>query len=643
VAAVVLVAGGLGTYWFTRRATSPVVTQIRPDLNVLLITADTTRADYLGCYGRSDATTPSIDRLAREGTRLARCEACTPMTFPSHCSIMTGTYPLVHGMRRNGVDRLDAANITLATILKAAGFATRAFVASFVLDKRFGLDQGFDTYSDASAVKGANPAAAERPAEEVGADALAALKALASRRFFLWVHFYDPHYPYKSPRGLPNDSPGAYADEITTMDRQIGRLLDELGALGLERKTLVVLVGDHGEGLGEHAEFQHSYLVYEPTLHVPLILRCPETIPAGQVIEPPCRTVDVAPTILEFAGAAIPTRTQGTSLRPLLLGTAKDLDLPAYSESFAAQHELGLSSLRVLHRGHWKYILSSSPELYDLQADPAEARNLIAAQVERAGDMKEQLLAIVASTSPASAGTTTRPALTADDQTRLRSLGYVGSDSTAAEELPAETAGPGLADDNPAKYAAVLGQCLRARELAADKRYAEAEPLFRQVVLALPQAPDPRNALAHALRRLNREDELLAVCEQALAAQPDSGSMRLYYARQLLTRKRFDAGAAQLVDLVAREPRNGEAHLELGHALWALKRPDEARGHYEQAVQLNPQHTGALRTLAMVFAQERRFTEAADLLRQALALDPNSTKLQQDLARVLAEEQRKSQ
>jgi arylsulfatase A-like enzyme len=636
--AVVLAVGGLGAYWFTRRATSPIAARARSDLNVLLITADTTRADYLGCYGRTDATTPNMDRLAREGTRFAHCAACTPLTFPSHCSIMTGTYPLVHGMRRNGIDRLDAVNITLAKTLKDAGFATRAVVAAFVLDKRFGLEQGFDSYSEAVPAKDANPAAAERPAEAVGAGGLAALAALAPRRFFLWLHFYDPHYPYKSPRGLPNDSPGAYADELTTMDRQIGRLLDELARLGLEQKTLVVLVGDHGEGLGEHGEYQHSYLAYETTLHVPLMLRCPGTVPAGQVVEPLCRTVDVAPTILDFVGAATAKRTQGTSLRPLLAGTSRDLDLPAYSESFAAQHELSLSSLRVLHRGPWKYILSSSPELYDLQVDPAEARNLVAEQSERAAHMKEELLEIVAGTSPLPAETTTRPELTPDDQTRLRSLGYVGSESTLATEAESLE----LAGDNPAQHAAVLGQCLQARELAADKRYAEAEPLFRQVVLALPLAPDPRNALGHALRRLNREDELLAVCEQALAAQPEAGGMRLFYARQLLTRKRFDAGAAQLTDLVAREPRNCEAHLELGHAFWALKRPDEARGYYEQAVQLNPQHAGALRALAMLCAQERRFSEAADLLRKALALDPNSPKLQQDLARVLEDERRKS-
>ena len=346
--------------------------------SVLLITMDTTRADYLGCFGRTTAQTPNIDRLAREGTVFTRCTASAPLTLPSHASILTGVYPYVHGARENGTGRLAGSNETLAETLKAAGFATQATIASFVLNQQFGIGQGFDVYHDVPRPAVGSPLSAERRGDEVCDDALAMLRSLAGQRFLLWVHFYDPHFPYVSERVKDELSPLAYADEIAFMDTQIGHLLSALRELHLERDTLVIAVADHGEGLNDHDEWEHGCFLYETTLHTPLIFRCPGVIPAGKTVSAQVRTIDIAPTVLELLHRPAWDQAQGVSLTGLFTGQKPDPDLAAYSETFLAQAEYGLSQLRSLTAGGWKFVWAPKPELYRLPSDPGEARNLVA-------------------------------------------------------------------------------------------------------------------------------------------------------------------------------------------------------------------------------------------------------------------------
>ncbi|MGB8959807.1 MAG: sulfatase, partial [Candidatus Aminicenantales bacterium] len=271
--------------------------------NVLLITLDTTRADHLGCYGFAQAATPNLDRLAGEGIRFARVYAPAPLTLPSHASIMTGLYPATHGVRNNGHELVSKWK-TLAEVLKGRGFTTAAFVSSFSVDSRFGIGRGFDVYDDTFEVqaplKGAN---AERRAGDTFARFSRWLDGHAQDRFFAWVHYYDPHLPYDPPSPYREGSPGRpYDGEIAYMDHYVGAILEALEAKGLRDKTLIVVAGDHGEGLGDKAETGHGIFLYEETMRVPLIINGRKAFPRPRVVEGAVRLVDVAPTILETLG-----------------------------------------------------------------------------------------------------------------------------------------------------------------------------------------------------------------------------------------------------------------------------------------------------------------------------------------------------
>ncbi len=280
--------------------------------NVLLITLDTTRADHLGCYGYRPAKTPNIDGLAREGFRFNRVYCPAPLTLPSHVSIMSGLYPVTHGVRNNGHD-LPSGIRTLAGILKAKGYATAAFVSSFSVDSRFGIDRGFDVYDDTfradSPFKTQN---AERRAEETFAKFSRWLENNGKNRFFGWVHYFDPHLPYDPPSPYKEAfEKDPYDGEIAYMDHYVGAILDRLREMGILERTLVVVAGDHGEGLGDKVELGHGIFLYEETLRVPLILHNPSVFRRAQVIESEVRLIDVAPTILEILGLERRVRGHG--------------------------------------------------------------------------------------------------------------------------------------------------------------------------------------------------------------------------------------------------------------------------------------------------------------------------------------------
>jgi arylsulfatase A-like enzyme len=318
---------------------------------------------------------------------MTRAYTCTPLTLPSHSTLFTSTYPFTHGVRRNGFERLEPGSTTLAEVLQGAGFATEAITGSVVLRSTFGLNQGFDRYADVDARGAANEAMAERKGNQVADLALDALRRLRGGRFFLWVHFYDAHYPYESKEHPDSLSREAYADEVSFVDTQVGRILAELSDLGLAKRTVVVALGDHGEGLMDHGESEHGYFLYESTLRVPLVARGPG-IPRGRTVAPVVRTLDVVPTVLDWLGVTAPEGLQGHDLRRVIDGHEGDPGLAAYGETHSPEEVFGLCTLRSLVRGDTKYILASEPEMYDLAADPGERQNLAPAQATRAGEMR---------------------------------------------------------------------------------------------------------------------------------------------------------------------------------------------------------------------------------------------------------------
>ncbi len=353
-----------------------------PQANILLVTLDTTRPDRLGAYGYPKAVTPEIDRLARDGALFENAYSPVPMTLPAHTTILTGTTPVFHGIRLNGKQVLSPEAVTLAKVLKSSGFSTAAFVSSFVLDSRFGLDQGFDYYGDRMEEPGqVKNLESERRAGTVFGDFAAWLERRPAGRFFAWVHFYDPHYPYAPPEPYRSDPrlPDPYDGELAVMDHYVGEILRRLADKGLADSTLVILAGDHGEAFGEHGETNgHTIFAYEENIRVPLIIWGARGFPRGLRIAGRAGLDDIFPTVLDFLKIKMPPSVQGRSLVPLLNGRRlPDRDLVFESRYF--QDVLGCAPLRGLISGPFKFIDLPRPELYDLSTDAAESTSLVGA------------------------------------------------------------------------------------------------------------------------------------------------------------------------------------------------------------------------------------------------------------------------
>jgi len=417
----------------------------RPE-RVVLITIDTLRADYVGSYGSKLARTPTLDRLAAGGVRFETAISPTPMTMPSHASIMTGLDPTLHGVHSNAKFRLDDGIPTLAEQFQAHGFETAAFISSVVLDRRYGLARGFDTYDDRMGfrrnIEGATGGYAERSADEV-VDATLHWLESAPNRFFLWVHFYDPHGSYDPPRGFrPKQSaptgspeeigtleyakqvfPPLYAGEIYFADTELGRLLRMLNRKFSADRTLLVVTSDHGESLGEHDELTHTLTVYDATQKVPLLIKGP-AVPRGRVVDSQVRLVDVAPTILSLSGLPAIERTTGQDLRPWIAGVRED-GLDAYVETLETQLAYGWSPVLGLRTSEYKYLRTVRPELYALDADPDELNDLAANHPAKLKELDAALEAHLSDALPVVPNAVAPP----EEIALLESLGYVVRDS----------------------------------------------------------------------------------------------------------------------------------------------------------------------------------------------------------------------
>jgi arylsulfatase A-like enzyme len=396
-----------------------------PPLGIVIITLDTTRADRLPVYGFPAPEMPHLARLAREGVVFDRATSVAPLTLPAHCSLFTGLFPPAHGVRDNADPSLSPDHTTLAETLREQGFKTGAFVGSAVLDADRGLAQGFDHYAGVADIGvPVQTAAAWRRANEVVTDAIQWLEGIEGR-FFLWAHLYDPHRPYDPPEPFRSRYTDPYVGEIAFADSQIGRLLDALERRTMLDRTIVVVAGDHGESLGDHGERDHGVFVYQSTLNVPLIIRAPQV--RSRRIADVVRLVDVMPTVLELLGVNSDS-VDGVSLAAMMRGDARDVELDAYAESFYPRR-FGWSALRTLRAGRYKLIDAPRPELYDLDRDPFELRNIyderrsVAVALARQLDTFGRALARGRSASP--------PATSTELLERLASVGYVASDPPA--------------------------------------------------------------------------------------------------------------------------------------------------------------------------------------------------------------------
>lgn len=469
--------------------------------SVLIVTLDTTRFNAPGFMGNPAKPTPNLDALAEESVVYTMARTVTPLTMPAHASMLTGLYPPRHTISANGARPLPSSARTLAEFAQAEGVQTAAFVASIVLDPSFGLAQGFDTYAgvepptDRAALR-----IEELRAPQVTARAKAWLDARErTRPFFAWIHLFDAHDPYEPPEELAASARSAYLGEVAFMDRELGRLFDALRADGTLDSTLVIVVGDHGEGLRQHSETTHGWFCYDSTVRVPMLVRFPDGWRKGERSDEPVSVVDVFPTALSALGLEPPRDIDGANLDHARVA----LDRGVYFECFNGAENFGWSPLVGWAQGQLKYIHSSAPELYDLASDRQEQQNIAA---ERSVDAARMLDAIRRLRA--------RPALARDGDERvnpdaqraLRGLGYVDSGTDAGARLdplePGARPAPGTRKEELALFQT-------ASEAASEGRLDESVAKWRELLSRYPENPTARSQCAGDLIRLERPVEAL--------------------------------------------------------------------------------------------------------------------------------------
>jgi len=560
--------------------TSPAAGENAP--SIILISIDTLRADRLSCYGGRRIATPHIDAIAHGGTLFTSIDSQVPLTFPSHVSLFTSTYPFFNGVEDNG-EALRPNAVTLTTLLKSHGYHTGAAVGGFVLDRRFGLDQGFDEYDsnfDPHRERESDPGDVKRRGADVVAAATEWLQANFRGHFFLFLHLYDLHTPYNLPATYRERYGTGYDAELRYLDEQVGVFWEALRQRNLLEKTLVVFTSDHGENLGEHGEQTHGYFIYQSALWVPLIIHWPAES-AGfppRAVEP-ASLMDVAPTILQFAGIKVPPEFQGRSLLEMLRPGTPQTHRDNYSESLYAHDHFGCASLRSLRAGRYKYIQAPKPELYDLAADPGEARNLYEQKRSLALAFQERLAAL--RTRFRNEHPLGGKALDPEAVARLSSLGYVAVSSPHSE----------------------------APDTGADPkdRIGDFEDYGRAIILA---------STGHI-------DESSALLERLLAQHPELLDLRMSLGLNDQRRQRHDDAAREFRQILQTDPLNVQAHFNLGLSLYQLHETDDSAKELQAALAIAPYYTRAEEVLASISLQKGDYGRAREQFGHVLTVDPN--------------------
>ncbi len=573
--------------------------------SVLLVTLDTTRADALGAWGgASAAATPHLDRLAADGLRYARAIAPSPLTLPSHATLMTGLDPLEHGVRGNGTGVLSGELPTLAGLLRAEGLATAAVVGSRVLDRRFGLGRGFDLYDDVMlAERLGEYGYPERPADAVTE---VALRWLESRRpgspFLLWVHYYDPHAPYTPPPELAGtDARASYLGEVAFVDRELGRLL--AAARGVAPELLVAVVGDHGEAFGEHGERGHGVFLYRSTIEVPLILAGPG-VPRGRVVEGPVGVRRLPATVLEILGF------KGALPGPVLPGVGQETGAaePAIlSEATLPAEVYGWAPLAALTEGGWRYVAAPRPELYDLLIDPGERVNLVEVRPDEARRLRAELERLQ-QRSPAAVAPDAD--LERDVRAALEALGY----------LEASPGRPGDGID-PKDGIELLETFERGKEALAAGRVGEARRILSRLVERNPSNVPFLSRLAEAELAAGDGSAALATLDRALVLSPSSEHLQLARAATLMALDRSGEALRVFREVLTVDPRSARAWLGLAALAEGMA---DRRRVLDEAVAAGVDSLIVLLEAARLAARAGESGVAGDLLERASTLAPDA-------------------
>jgi arylsulfatase A-like enzyme/Flp pilus assembly protein TadD len=614
IAAVVLL---LALAW---RTLWPAPVKRDTALSILLVSVDTLRADALGGYGRAGAATPWVDRLAAEGVRFETAHAHNVVTLPSHANLLSGQYPVRHGVRDNTGFRFPPDRPTLATILRERGWRTGAFVSAFPLDSRFGLDRGFEVYDDR--LGGAETSAAflvpERRGEETVRAAVRWIESVRGQRFLAFVHLYEPHFPYEPPEPFASRFAGEpYQGEVAAADAALGPLLAPILEAGARARTLVVFTSDHGESLGEHGEATHGVFAYEATLRVPLVLWAPGLLGPG-VVRTPVRHVDVLPTLLDAVGLEVPEALPGRSLLPVIGGRGEPAPA-SYLEALSSSLNLGWAPLHgAVHEG-LKYVDLPLPELYDLREDPGEERNLAAT---RPRDL-ERMRALLVRLRADDVGVGSRVREEEATLERLRALGYVAGGGVAPKERY-------TADDDPKALIEIDTRIGDVATLFRDGDYDGAIALCRETIRRRPDMPLSYLQLAYLERRRGRLAAAVLATRKAVELRPlDAESLSLH-AVYLTEAGRPGEALAFLEPYAKNAAPDLDVLTALGMAQARTGRREEALATFARARELDPSNAmvlvnaGTVHLMAGDRARARQAFEAALDIDDGLARAHNS-------------------
>jgi choline-sulfatase len=599
------------------KTTSTEQLPLRP-LNVVVVTIDTLRADRLRCYGYANIETPVLDGIAERGVLFENAVAQSPLTPPSHASIFTGQNPTVHKVRNTGGFVLQSSARPLARILQEQGWDTAAFVGSAVLKKLFGFDNGFSVYDDEMPRPGGRTEFRDDPERNASAVVNRAIQWLHARPsgkpFMLWVHLYDPHIPYSPPPEFANKYRNRpYDGEIAYTDSQLGRLVAALEAKAPQDKTIVGVLSDHGESLGEHGEHTHGVFIYDSTLRIPFLIAGPG-VPAGVRVKQQARSIDFLPTVLELMGGAKPANVQGLSLVPAFSGKAVATGV-AYAETLYPKMNMNWSELRAIRTDRWKYIRAPRPELYDLTSDPREENNVIDRHAQEAKRFEAQLKDVI---SPGGNGTEKVGTAMVDERVleQLKSLGYVGAPAGRSYELT----GTGKDPKDAVAILKLIDEAESGSSRAPESKRIE---LLKQALSKDPQNPSLYYQLGGRLEKNGRYDEALQLYRTALKKGIESGRLHSRIADLLLRRGDKDAAIPEYEQAANINPADLDSQSNLATAYLEKGRIADAERVFKWILTSDASYSAAQNGLGLISIQKQDATAARRYFERAVELDPD--------------------
>jgi arylsulfatase A-like enzyme/Flp pilus assembly protein TadD len=568
-------------------------TAVKNIQNVVLISIDTCRAEYLTCYGYPRKTTPNIDAIADNSIIFENVISPVPLTLPAHASMLTGTIPPYHGVHDNFNYWLSDSNITLAETLKVNGFTTAAIISAFVMDSQFGLNQGFDIYYDRFDRKVNQPEDSERPGWQTSFLAENWLNQHKDQRFFLFLHYYDPHTKYEPPEPFTSKfADNLYAGEIAYTDYCIAQVIQKLKDLGLFDSTLLIITGDHGEMLGEHREQEHGYFIYQSAIKVPLIFKLPQQRKSKN-IKDTVSLIDIFPTICSLLNIQPPQNVQGKDLTTCFSGKHKPAEQRyIYCESLTPTKYLCNPLLGMISKD-WKYIQTTRPELYDTNKDTAESINLIEKHPHRARILQDQLKQILEQSIP-DADSDSKAPMDEKTRKRLESLGYVAA--AVSEDFQFDQS-----KDDPKDLIDIHLDNLNINDLIAQRKFVEAK----------------------------------IQCEKLVSQRPDFHEVYRSLGRIAFEQGDRERSAAYVLKSLELNPNQADLHTNVAVTLTELNKLDQAIEHFNKSLRLNPNQTGIHFGIANIFEKQGKLEQAAGIYRKVLQSKPNMAPAHNNLGKIL--------